>query len=85
MSHVERFRLRHAIASIEVVRDGKSCLVHQEELTGADFDSMVCDGIEATQRTHVQMLHPKGVFLALECVLGILCTLCSFKKPAESQ
>ena len=41
VSHVERFRLRHAIASIEVVRDGKSCLVRQEELTDADFDSMV--------------------------------------------
>lgn len=47
LSHVEKFRLRHAIASIEVrvVRDEKSCLVRQGELIDTDFNNMVWTNI----------------------------------------
>ena len=39
--HVEKFHLRHAPASIEVIRKGGKCSVTGEELCDSDFENMV--------------------------------------------
>ena len=46
--HVERFRLRHAPASIEVVRGGTSYYVAEEKLSDSDFETMVWTTISDT-------------------------------------
>ena len=45
--HVERFRLRHASVSIEVIRDGMNYSVSEEGLRDSDFENFVWTEIDA--------------------------------------